>query len=126
MRNGKAHMHGPSTIQKCLRFVLPMLGFFLLTPPLLPPPASANDESAARQILKNVANTYQKLQTYEFRATIEDIHGSNVVKRQVVFSGARSRKFRIEEQTSNGQLSASDGQNLCIVNRESNEYQKSS
>ena len=126
MRNGKAHMQGPSTIQKCLRFILPTLGFLLLVSSFLPPPASADDESDARQILKNVASTYQKLQTYEFRATIEDIRGSNVIKRQVVFSGARPRKFRIEEQTPNGQLSASDGQNLCIVNRESNEYQKSS
>jgi peroxiredoxin/outer membrane lipoprotein-sorting protein len=118
-------MHGPSTIQKFLRFTLSTLGFFLLMPSLLPRPASANDESDAHEILKNVANTYQKLQSYELRATIEDIRGSNVVKRQVVFSGARPQKFRIEEQAPNGQLSISDGQSLWIVNRESKEYQKS-
>ena len=119
-------MLGQSRIQKVFRFILPTLGFFLLMPLLLPWPANADDDTNALQILKNVATTYQKLQSYEFRATIEDIRGSDVIKRQMVFSGARPRKFRIEEQTPNGQLSLSDGQNLWIVNRGSNEYQKSS
>jgi len=88
--------------------------------------ANADDDTNARQILQNVATTYQKLQSYEFRATIEDIRGANVIKRQMIFSGARPGKFRIEEQATNGQLSISDGQNLWIVNRDSNEYQKSS
>src|SRR5260370_1263508 len=114
-------MHGPSTIRKLFRFILPMLGFFLLIPSLHPRPATADDESDARQILKNVASTYQKLQSYEFRATIEDVRGSNVAKRQVVHSGTRPQKFRVEEVAPNGQLSISDGKNIWNVNRESKE-----
>jgi peroxiredoxin/outer membrane lipoprotein-sorting protein len=125
MQNGKAHMHGPSTTQKFFRFFLPILGFFPLASLLLPQAALADDDADARQILKNVAGAYQKLQSYEFRATIEDIRGSNVTKRQAVYSGARTQKFRIEEQAPAGQLSISDGQNLWNVNRESKEFQKS-
>src|SRR5256885_16534929 len=101
MRNGKAHMQGPSTIQKCLRFILPTLGFLLLVPPFLPPPASADDESDAPQILKNVASTYQKFQTYEFRGTIEDIPGSAVIKGQGVLPGAHPGQFHTSETRTN-------------------------
>jgi thiol-disulfide isomerase/thioredoxin len=96
----------------------------LLIPSLYVSPASAQE--SAIDILHRTAATYQSLQSYEFKVTIQTIQGSNVSERDLNEAGVRPGKFRVEASDPLGELRIGDAQTEWTLSRKSSKYTKTS
>jgi len=95
----RRHMQGRQRFKVSSLHSFRRLGFLLLVSSFLPPPASADDESDARQILKNVASTYQSSKPMSFARPSKTSAVPTLSSAKWSSPARGPGKFRIEEQT---------------------------
>src|SRR5438552_18313504 len=80
------------------------------------------DSKPALEILQHTATTYQNLQSYEFRVTVQTVQGSNVSQRRRTETGSKLGRYRIEDDEPGGELQIGDGRMEWVFRPESGDY----